>query len=102
MTFYAVTTTATTNYYYSYHEYRPRYQEYKGWQSELEQLNKVDHHAIEDPDEKVAHRDQMLALSTKISETKAHYSYVPQPRVHAHASLEENIKLHKLYVGRRL
>lgn len=74
-----------------------RYQEYKGWQAELEELNKVDSHAM-DKEEKVKHRDRMVELSRAISSTKQHYSFVPQPRVHAHATLEDNVKMHKLYV----
>lgn len=72
------------------------YQEFKGWQDELEELNKVDSHGLELEDKK-KHRDRMLELGRNIMETKNHFEYVSQPHVHPHASLDENIKMHKLF-----
>lgn len=74
-----------------------RYQEFKAWQAELAELNKVDSHAME-KEEKVRHRDRMVELAKNIRDTKEHFSGVSQPHVHPHATLEDNIKMHKLYV----
>lgn len=72
-----------------------RYQEFKTWQTELEELNKVDSHGMEIAD-KTIHRDRMVELSTLIQAAKSHFEYVPQPHVHPHATLEDNVRMHKL------
>eukprot|EP00750_Incisomonas_marina_P030088 INCI7265.1.p1 GENE.INCI7265.1~~INCI7265.1.p1 ORF type:complete len:467 (+),score=110.72 INCI7265.1:252-1652(+) len=72
------------------------YQEFKAWQNELAELNKVDSHAMA-KEEKIRHRDRMVELAKNIRDTKEHFSSVSQPHVHPHATLEDNIKMHKLF-----
>ena len=51
------------------------YQEFKGWQLELDGLNEVDSHALE-REEKVKHRDRMVELAKLIRETSEHFEMV--------------------------